>query len=77
MSLKVIEEAINGNKMICPKCSKPVKKYDNYIDMVSSVWDGAGDSGTEHAGSKVTLICDNDGCQWKERTEYWESYIDE
>ncbi len=75
MTLEMLKGAINEKKMQCPKCKQPVQKYDNFVEMVSSVWDGAGDSGTELEGSKVTLICGNDGCAWKERTEYWESYI--
>lgn len=42
---------------------------------MASVWDGAGDSHTETEGSLVTLICANQGCNWKERTEYWENYL--
>ncbi|MBS1990788.1 MAG: hypothetical protein JSS86_14460 [Cyanobacteria bacterium SZAS LIN-2] len=75
MSLSVIKEAIAQGKMICPTCNKPVKKFEKYVDMVDSIWDGAGDSATSHKGSKVTLICDNDGCDWKERTEYWANYV--
>lgn len=77
MSLDVLQQAIKDNKMICPKCNKPVKQYDNFVTTSSSVWDGAGDSARDADGSKVTLICANDGCAWKERTEYWDSYIDE
>ena len=77
MSLEVLKAAINNNKVICPKCSKAVQKYDKFIEMVESVWDGAGDTGLSHKGSKVTLICANEGCSWSERTEFWESYIEE
>lgn len=75
MSLQVIKDAIAGQKMKCPTCGKPVQKFDKYTEMTASVWDGAGDSGLETAGSKVTLICGN--CDWTERTEYWSNYIDE
>jgi hypothetical protein len=43
--------------------------------MTASVWDGAGDSALETKGSKVTLICGNKPCEWKERTEFWSQYI--
>jgi hypothetical protein len=75
MSQQVIQDAITGGKMKCPNCGKPVKQFDKYTEMTASVWDGAGDSGMETAGSKVTLICGN--CDWRERTEYWSNYIDE
>lgn len=77
MSLKVLESAIKDKKMICPKCNQSVTKYDKYIDMCGSVWDGAGDSGMDTKGSMVTLICGNGSCGWEERTEFWESYIEE
>ena len=75
MSLQVIRKAIADKKMLCPECKKPVQQFDKYTEMTASVWDGAGDSGLETAGSKVTLICGN--CSWKERTEYWSNYIEE
>jgi hypothetical protein len=75
MSLQVIQSAIADGKMKCPNCGKPVKQFDKFQELTASVWDGAGDSGLETAGSKVTLICGN--CDWKERTEYWSNYIDE
>jgi hypothetical protein len=74
MSQEELKQAIQDKKLICPKCKDPVQKYDNYIDLVGSVWDGAGDSGVEAEGSKVTLICGNGDCSWKERTEYWDSF---
>jgi len=76
MSQKELQQAIDDKQMICPKCKGAIQKFENYIDLVGSVWDGAGDSGVESAGSKVTLICGNDGCAWKDRTEYWDSFID-
>jgi len=75
MSLSVIKEAIDQGKMKCPTCNKPVTKFEKYVDMVDSIWDGAGDSATAFKGSKVTLICGNGDCDWKERTEYWSNYI--
>lgn len=75
MSVKVIEQAIKDKKMICPECKGAVQKYEKYVEMTASVWDGAGDSNLETAGSKVTLICANGDCDWEERTEYWENYI--
>ena len=75
MSQQRIKKAIADKKMACPECKQPVQKYEKYLDLMGSVWDGAGDSLTETAGSKVTLICGNGSCAWKERTEYWENYI--
>ena len=75
MTLQEIKTAIQSKKMRCPQCKEPVQKFDKFVEMVDSVWDGAGDSKVESAGSKVTLICGNGGCDWKERTEYWRNYI--
>ncbi len=77
MSLGKIKQDIAEGKMICPSCQGPIRKYDKYVEMVASVWDGAGDSGTETQGSKVTLTCGNGDCDWSERTEYWSNYINE
>jgi hypothetical protein len=74
MSQEELKQSIQEKKLICPKCKNPVQKYENYIDLVGSVWDGAGDSGVEPEGSKVTLICGTGDCAWKERTEYWDSF---
>jgi RNase P subunit RPR2 len=75
MSLKQIQQAIADKKMICPKCKKAVGQYEKFQELTGSIWDGAGDSNMETAGSKVTLICSN--CDWKERTEYWANYIED
>lgn len=75
MSLERIKTLIAKNHITCPKCKLPVRKFDKYVETINSVWDGAGDSHTEDAGSKVTLICANDPCGWQERTEYWENYV--
>lgn len=79
MSVEVIKKAIANEKMRCPKCKKPVKKYDNFVAMLDTAYDGPDSSLTlDSAGpSKVTLICGNDSCAWKERTEYWENYLEE
>lgn len=74
MSLNSFKKLINDEQLICPKCNKPIKQFDKYVEKMASVWDGAGDSHTETEGSVVTLICGNSGCSWKERTEYWDSY---
>lgn len=75
MSKEVLENAINEGKIHCPKCKKPILKYDKFVDMISSIWDGFGDSKVEVQGTKVTLICANEPCSWRERTEYWEDLI--
>jgi hypothetical protein len=75
MSQERIKKAIADKKMLCPECKKPIQKYEKYQDLMGQVWDGAGDSFGSNAGSKVTLTCGNDACEWKERTEYWENYI--
>jgi len=75
MSQDRIKKSIAEKKMACPECKKPIQKYEKYLDLMGSVWDGAGDSLTQTAGSKVTLICANGDCAWRERTEYWENYI--
>ncbi len=75
MSLDSFKKIIDDKRLICPSCEKPVKQFEKYVQSISSVWDGAGDSLTEDAGAIVTLICGNDGCAWKERTEYWDNYL--
>jgi transcription elongation factor Elf1 len=75
VSLEVIKKAIADKEFRCPECNKPVTRFEKFVEMASSVWDGAGDTGVETAGSKVTLICGNEGCAWQERTEYWENYL--
>ncbi|HEY9776926.1 MAG TPA: hypothetical protein V6C81_24390 [Planktothrix sp.] len=79
MSLKVIKDAIANKKMRCPKCKGAIQQQEKYVEMTEQIWDGAGDSdrGTTQAGSKVTLTCGNAGCDWKERTEFWNNYIDD
>lgn len=75
MSQQLLQEAITNKKMRCPQCKGAIQKFDKYVETVSSVWDGAGDSHAEPSGSKVTLICGNSGCDWRERTEFWTGYI--
>lgn len=74
MSLAEFKKILKDEQLICPKCQKPVKQFDKYVDKIASAWDGPGDTTFETAGSVVTLICGNQGCAWKERTEYWENY---
>jgi hypothetical protein len=75
MSQQEFKELIAGGRLICPTCSLPVRSFEKYTEMASSVWDGAGDTSVETAGSKVTLICANGECPWRERTEYWSNYL--
>ncbi|MBX9570072.1 MAG: hypothetical protein K2X77_14325 [Candidatus Obscuribacterales bacterium] len=75
MSVDSFKKLISDEKIVCPKCDQPVRKFDKYVETIASVWDGAGDSVTEDAGAKVTLICANGSCKWEERTEYWENYL--
>ena len=74
MSESMLKQAIEEKKIPCPDCKKPIQKYEKFVELTASVWDGAGDSNIETAGSKATLICGD--CSWKERTEYWEDMID-
>lgn len=77
MALNVVKKAIEEGKMRCPECKGSVKQFDKFVETCDSVWDGAGDSGLETKGAKVTLICGNGNCQWRERTEYWSEYIED
>ncbi len=77
MSLSRIQEAVNSKKMICPKCKKPVQKFEKYAETIDAVRDGFNVQEIDSHSSRVTLICNNEGCSWKERTEFWENYIDE
>lgn len=74
VSLETFKKILGDGQLICPKCKKAIQKFDKYVEKMASVWDGAGDSVTETEGSVVTLICGNDSCSWKERTEYWDNY---
>jgi hypothetical protein len=79
MSLQEVKTAIKEEKLHCPTCHKPVKQFDKFVEMLESAYDGPGSSLEAPAGStvpsKVTLICGNDKCEWRERTEYWRDYI--
>ncbi len=77
MSLDMLMTAIADKKLTCPSCKEPVQKYEKFVEMASTVWDGAGDANVGVAGSKVTLICGNGKCDWRERTEYWKNYIND
>lgn len=77
MSEQVIKDAIANKQMICPKCEKPIQKYEKYAETIDSVRDGFNILEMDSLGSRVTLNCANGDCSWKERTEYWESYINE
>lgn len=77
MSLARIKEAIASKKLRCPQCKGPIQNFEKYVDTVDSIWDGAGDSAVSFSGCKVTLICGNGDCPFKERTEYWDSFLAE
>jgi hypothetical protein len=74
MTLAAFKKIIADQQLICPKCLKPIKQFEKYVEKMASVWDGAGDTSVETEGSVVTLICANGACAWKERTEYWDNY---
>lgn len=76
MTLSDFKEIISSGKLVCPACGKAVRQFEKYIEeTIASIWDGAGDSRIETGGSKVTLICGNADCDWRERTEYWANYL--
>lgn len=77
MSLQVIKEAIANQKMRCPECKGPIQKFEKYAETIDSVKDGFNVVSIDSRGSRVTLICANGACPWKERTEYWSQYIEE
>lgn len=70
-----IKEAIANKKMICPTCKKPIQKYDKYAETIDSVREGFNIDTVDSYGVRVTLICANEGCAWKERTEYPMEYV--
>jgi len=74
MSEKAVREAISEGKLICPECKKPIQKYEKYADTIDSVRDGFNIVEIDSRASRVTLVCQNAPCAWKERTEYWESF---
>jgi hypothetical protein len=77
MSLKVIKEAIANKSMHCPKCKKPIQKFEKYAETIDAVREGLGFTDIDSRGSRVTLTCGNDGCDWTERTEFWSQYLTE
>jgi hypothetical protein len=74
MSEQLVKEAISNEKLKCPECKKPIRKYDKYADTIDSVRDGFNIVEIDSRASRVTLICNNEPCAWKERTEYWTNY---
>lgn len=75
MSLQAIKNAIADKKLICPECKKPILKYEKYAETIDAVRDGFNIQDIESRGYRVTLICGNSGCDWKERTEYPMNYL--
>ncbi len=75
MSQKEIKEAIENKKMICPQCKKPIQKYDKYAETIDAVRDGFNVLEIDSHSIRVTLICGNGDCTWKERTEYPMEYV--
>ena len=76
MSLQEFKSALEGKKLICPKCKKPISKFEKYAETIDAVRDGFNIQEIDSHGARVTLICGNDGCAWKERTDYWENFED-
>jgi hypothetical protein len=76
MSEQVIKEAIENERMPCPKCKQPIRKYEKYAATIDAVRDGFNILEVDSRASRVTLICGNEGCAWKDRTEYWDDMID-
>ena len=70
MLLQEIKDAIAQHKMICPKCEKPVQKFEKYAETIDAVRDGFNMLEIDSHSARVTLICGNGDCKWQERTEY-------
>lgn len=77
MSLQEFKDALNNKKVICPKCKKPVLKFDKYAETIDAVRDGFNIQEIDSYGARVTLICGNEGCSWKERVDYWTEYVED
>jgi hypothetical protein len=77
MTQEQVKAAIQDEKLICPECKKPIRKFDKYSETIDSVRDGFNVIEIDSRASRVTLICANDNCSWKERTEYWTSFLGE
>lgn len=75
MSETAVKEAIKDGKLICPECKKPIKKHEKYAETVDAVRDGFNMTTVDSHGVRVTLVCGNEPCAWRERTEYWENYL--
>ncbi|MBZ0186381.1 MAG: hypothetical protein K8F91_09060 [Candidatus Obscuribacterales bacterium] len=75
MSEQVLKEAIENSKVHCPKCKRSVTKYEKYAETIDSVRDGFNVIAIDSMGARVTLICGNGECTWRERTEYWTEYL--
>lgn len=75
MTLQRIKEAISNKKMPCPKCKQPIQKFDKFAETIDAVRDGFNVQEIDSHASRVTLICANGDCDWKERTEYWIDFI--
>ena len=75
MNQTEFKKNVESGKLICPTCGKAIKQFEKFVETTASVWDGAGDSNLETGAAKVTLICANDNCSWRERTEYWSEYM--
>ena len=70
MSQQAIKEAINNKKLICPKCKKPIQKYEKYAETIDAVRDGFNVQEIDSLGFRVTLVCANEGVLWSKRSEY-------
>lgn len=77
MSLQEFKSAIENKKLLCPKCKKPILKFDKYAETIDAVRDGFNIQEIDSFGARVTLLCANEGCTWKERTEYWENFLED
>ncbi len=75
MALQEIKDAISNKKMICPKCKEPIQKYDKFAETIDAVRDGFNVLEIDSHAIRVTLICANGACDWKERTEYPMEYV--
>jgi thymidine kinase len=77
MSLQAIKDAIANKKMICPKCKGSIQQFDKYANTIDAVRDGFNVLEIDSRGERVTLICGNEGCSWKERTEYPMEFVED
>jgi hypothetical protein len=75
MSQQAIKDAIANKKILCPTCKSPIKTFDKYAETIDAVRDGLGFTDIDSRGCRVTLICGNGDCPWKERTEFWDQHL--